>query len=144
MTWDRCSRILSVVAAWFCVGVINTSYAQSDSAGRCQALAQVDFSGVTDAPTQVTSSTYVAGTNGDVASCLVEGYVTPRVGFEVHLPAENWNGKFIKRGCGAYCGTTESFWWDCTNHVNSGYACVVSDMGHRSTLGDATTMESRQ
>lgn len=111
--------------------------AQSDATSSCASLAKIDFSGLEDAPTQLISSTFVPGSDSDVAICLVKGYVTPTVGFEVHLPAVNWNGKFIKRGCGAYCGTMEGFWWDCTNHVNNGYACVVSDMGHRSTLGDA-------
>ncbi|MDG2241869.1 MAG: tannase/feruloyl esterase family alpha/beta hydrolase [Rhodospirillaceae bacterium] len=135
-TIKRIALVGTFICGW-CIGLTGTSQAQGDLVGQCQALLLEDFSGVTDAPTQITSVTYVDKADDRVAHCLVEGYVTPTIGIEVRLPADNWNGKFIKRGCGAYCGTMESVWWDCTNHVNDGYACVVSDMGHRSTLGDA-------
>ena len=131
---SRC-RLIAIFAAGCCFGIVTTGYAQSDSAARCQALSQADFSGLTDAPTQVTASTYVAGTDDITAYCRIEGYVTPTVRIEVHLPAENWNGKFIKRGCGGYCGAVNGNY--CNNHVKNGYACVVSDMGHQSTGGDA-------
>ncbi len=135
MTGVNRSRLYSMFAAGFCVCIVTVSYAQSDPAGQCQALSLADFSMVTDAPTHVTSSTYVTAVEDMPAYCRVEGYVTPNVSMELRLPTDNWNGKFIKRGCGGYCGSVFSTY--CNNHVKNGYACVVSDMGHNSTGGDA-------
>ena len=129
------SRLIFIFAVGCCYSIVTSSFAQSDPAGRCQGLAQADFSRVMDAPTQVTSSTYVAAADDMTAYCRIEGYVTPNVGIEVRLPAENWNGKFIKRGCGGYCGSINGD--SCDSHIKNGYACVVSDMGHKSTGGDA-------
>ena len=137
MVMTNRSLLITLFVAGSCLGMAPPSLAQSDPAGQCQALSKTDFSGVTDAPTQVTAYTYVAATDDMVAYCRVEGYVAPTVNIEVHLPATNWNGKFIKRGCGGYCGSISSVWWNCGNHVKDGYACVVSDMGHKSTGGDA-------
>ena len=135
MTKGSPLRFLFLFAAIFCFSGVTDGHAQSDTARQCQGLSLADFSAVTDAPTHVTASTYVAAADGIPAYCRVEGYVTPTVNIEVHLPIENWNGKFIKRGCGGYCGSV--FGSYCNNHVKDGYACVVSDMGHRSTGGDA-------
>ncbi len=125
----------SIIAFGFSIVSTSSLLAQSETPDRCQSLTLADFSQVTDAPTHITGTSFVAATDDIPAYCRVEGYVTPTVNIEVHLPAENWNGKFIKRGCGGYCGSV--FGHYCNNHVKKGYACVVSDMGHRSTGGDA-------
>ena len=66
---------------------------------RCVDLMAKDFSQVPDSPTQVTKATFIPATAKRVAYCAVEGYVTPTVGFGLWLPADNWNGKYIVRGC---------------------------------------------
>jgi len=128
-------QILSFVGILGLLFLSSLSQAQEGAEGRCHGLTGADFSRVMDAPTHVRSSTYVMATDNESAYCRVDGYVTPNVGIEVRLPAENWNGKFVKRGCGGYCGTIHGDY--CNNHVKNGYACVVSDMGHKSTGGDA-------
>lgn len=101
---------------------------------QCQALASTDFSGIPDAPTQVTEARVVEAAGDVPAYCRVEGYVIPQVGIEVWLPASNWNGKFLKIGCGAFCGSTgPSLDWLCKGPLRKGYACIASDMGHRSS-----------
>ena len=135
MTRIKFTFCLSLVALGFFTIFARPALAQGEPADRCQSLALADFSQVTDAPTHITGTSYVAAADDIPAYCRVEGYVTPTVNIEVHLPADNWNGKFIKRGCGGYCGAV--FGTYCNNHVKDGYACVVSDMGHRSTGGDA-------
>jgi len=68
--------------------------------------------------------------------------VAPQVRFKIGLPA-SWNGKFIELGCGGHCGLlaeddefgTVSF-MTCGAPLRRGYACVVSDMGHKGTGSD--------
>lgn len=121
-----------VVGAGLVSGPVN---AQVVSANRCAALAQADFSFLLDAPTHVTASSTVDAADSVPAYCQVKGYVSPAVRFELRLPVENWNGKFLKRGCGGYCGIIGAA--SCDNHLKDGYACIASDMGHTSTALDA-------
>jgi feruloyl esterase len=102
----------------------------------CSALAGHDFSTVQDAPTQLTSAAPVAAADGLPAYCNVIGYVTPQVGFEIALPAL-WNGKLIELGCGGHCGDfSRYFSASCGGSLHKGYACIMSDMGHKGTGGD--------
>jgi feruloyl esterase len=111
--------------------------AQSEErpARRCEALREADFSLVPDALTQITD-TRVERAVGDVpAYCQVNGYVAPSVGFSIRLPSAQWNGKLLELGCGAFCGST-GYINACDEPLRKGYACIVTDGGHRSTIGD--------
>src|SRR5262245_46680602 len=67
-----------------------------DTALRCKALGEADFSQLLDAPTQLLETKPVAP-HGDMPGfCQVSGYVTPNVGFLLRLPLSTWNGKFIE------------------------------------------------
>src|SRR5205807_1569518 len=84
------------------------------AAEQCTALKNVDLSGIQDAPTQITAARLIE-TKGDPIYCQVQGYVSPQVGFEIRLPANNWNGKFMETGCaGGRLGMVEAqrFPWD--------------------------------
>jgi feruloyl esterase len=102
---------------------------------RCRALASLDFADVTDAPTQVTASRLVAATANAPAHCEALGYVSPQVGFELRLPEEGWNGRFAQVGCGGFCGAI--FAGACDGMLSRGYACIATDLGHKSTALDA-------
>lgn len=80
-----------------------------------------------DAPTQIKRTTVVAAGADGPAHCDVQGYVAATVGFEMRLPFDNWNGKFIELGCGGACGHTRWLFW-CP--LQRGYACIAADMGH--------------
>src|SRR5690242_18961286 len=83
----------------------SSSYAATTlPADVCAALTGEDFSTLVDAPTQITASKLVDGVENIPAYCQVQGYVSPQVGFEIRLPAVNWNGKFLYTGCGGSCG----------------------------------------
>src|SRR5262245_41932746 len=101
------------------------SHAENDvgTAAKCAALATTDFSGVLDAPTQVTEAKLVKSDQDMPAYCQVMGYVTPNVGIEIRLPTESWNGKFIEIGCGGNCGETDAT-GKCIDPVRRGYACI--------------------
>jgi feruloyl esterase len=73
-------------------------------------------------------------------ACLVEGYVNPTVNFAILLPSTTWNGRYMVRGCGGSCGAVVVD-LACARHVRDGFACLHTDMGHRSTLIDNTWVE---
>jgi feruloyl esterase len=103
--------------------------APAPAAARCVALARQDWSTLPDTPAVVTAATLVPGTSADPAYCRVEGYVAPQVGFEVHVPVDGWNGKYLQQGCGGMCG-----WLNmgaCADALARGYAVANTDMGHK-------------
>jgi feruloyl esterase len=101
----------------------------------CAALPAADFAAIPDAATQVTAARLVPGSARQPAHCEVQAYVAPNIGFELRLPARDWNGKFAHVGCGGFCGGI--FPTGCDAVLGRGYACVASDMGHKSTGLDA-------
>lgn len=118
------------------MGLASSAQAQApDMAKQCSALAATDFSNLMDAPTHVTAARAVEAAAGLPAYCQVQGYVAPAVGFEIRLPMSTWNGKFFKHGCGGFCGAILTA--ACNEPLRRGYACVASDMGHKSTALDA-------
>ncbi len=105
--------------------------AAADPSDDCRAIAKRDFSQLDEAPTVITSASAVAA-QGDVpAYCRVQGIVAPQVGFELHMPLLEWNGKFLFQGCGAMCGQMLGL-QGCAEAVTRGYACATTDMGHKS------------
>lgn len=101
---------------------------------RCAILAKTDLSTIEDAPTKISEAELIDA-GSDLAFCRVRGYVSPHVGFEIHLPARNWNGKFVETGCAAACGTIMIDWL-CPTLLKKGYTCLASDMGHEGRIED--------
>ncbi len=137
-------RITSLTSRWTraiaCLAFAAVAWAASPDAqaatpAQCQGLARHDFSGVLDAPTTVLSSAVVAANGTVPAYCRVEGYVTPAVGIEFHLPMDNWNGKYVLQGCGGMCGNFQGI-SSCAEAITRGYACGTTDMGHRGQTQD--------
>jgi hypothetical protein len=98
----------------------------------CEALTSADLTGLDEAPTRISSARVVEAEGGEPAFCYIRGYVAPQVGFELQLPLQGWNGRFLLVGCGGACGYLESATW-CP--LYRGYACVFTDMGHQSQDG---------
>lgn len=94
-----------------------------------------DFGDLADAPTQITGAQVAAARPGIPSYCAVEGYIAPQIGFHLRLPMEGWNGKFFQQGCGGMCGTIFAG-EGCNAAVGRGYACIVTDMGHKGTQVD--------
>ena len=131
-----CVKIISVVMLTW-VGISGVAHATSATPAtpeeaQCRGLPGADFSGIKDAPTQLTATKVVEPAAGAPAYCQVQGYVSPQVGFELRLPLTNWNGKFMEVGCGGFCGDL-AFISLCANPLRKGYACIITDMGHKST-----------
>lgn len=103
---------------------------------RCGALLTMDFSRVPDAPTQILAATHYEATDVTPAHCEVHGYVAPQVGFGLRLPSDTWNGKMLMIGCGGLCGGYDWPLDACGASLGRGYACVATDMGHKSSVFD--------
>ena len=129
----RASWLLMVFAV-SCIGFGMEARAQSAEAKNCKAM-EADYGWVQDAPGRVTAAKVIEAVNGVPAHCEVEGYIQPHIGFVIELPLSNWNGKFLKFGCGGFCG--QSLTAACDLPLKTGFACLVSDMGHKSTGLDA-------
>jgi hypothetical protein len=106
----------------------------ASGAAQCSALASADFSGLQDAPTQLTAAKPVDAKGKLPAYCRIEGYVAPQVGFELRLPLSTWNGKFLALGSGGTGGAIEGD--ACNAAIRRGYACMVTDTGHKGTGSD--------
>jgi len=98
------------------------------SVADCRDLATVDFSAVPDAPTHLTKAELVVPAAGAPAYCKVSGFIEPHVGIQMRLPVKDWNGKFMEKGCGGWCGAIMD--WACLDALERHYACITTDMGH--------------
>src|ERR1700722_3208102 len=99
MNW--CYRIFAVFMAGSVVmGAVRvnaqTTSAVISPAAACKALANVDFSGVQDAPTQIVEAKLIEAKGVVPMYCLAKGYISSTVGIELQLPVANWNGKFLE------------------------------------------------
>lgn len=112
--------------------VLASAPAYADQA-KCTALAETEFATITDAPTHLTATTFVAATDKLPAYCDVRGYVAPQVGIRLRIP-EGWNGKFAFEGCGTMCGVRTINSAD--DPLSRGYAVAVSDLGHSAPHDD--------
>ena len=130
----------SVVLAMMALAAISglaeaaPSATESVEVKQCEALASTDFSRIQDAPTQITEAKLIKRKDDLPAHCQVKGYVTPQVGFEIRLPVNHWNGKFMETGCGGTCGVI-TIDWLCPGPLRKGYACITTDMGHEDRSG---------
>jgi len=139
----RLASVLSVCALVWVGGVfseesaVEPSEALSELADGCGSLTRADFSGVQDAPTQIIEALLVKASDAMPTHCRVTGYVAPQVGIKLALP-ENWKGKLIQTGCGGHCGTLgdDELSAACGEVLRKGYACIVSDAGHKGMIVD--------
>jgi feruloyl esterase len=105
----------------------------TDSAteAQCKGLESADFTTIQDAPTRIVDAKSVNATPSTPDYCAVTGYIAPNVGIRIGLPRA-WNGKFIHLGCGGSCGLfDDTYFSQCGYVMRKGYACIVTDMGHR-------------
>ena len=118
--------VLAILGLW---GATCHGQAPESVTDRCADLMAQGFVELEDAPTRLTSTRSVEATDDLPAYCRVEGYVAPQVWFEIRLPLENWNRKFLMQGCGGMCG-----WINmeaCEDALARNYAVANTDMGHK-------------
>lgn len=131
-------RLLLIPALLIWQPAIAAGRAEPEARAACEALRDLDVSAGADAPAHIMASEALPASGDVPALCRVEGFVAPNTGFELRLPLERWNGKFFHAGCTGSCGFAAASPWvkECDEPLSRGYACIVSDMGHRSTASE--------
>jgi feruloyl esterase len=101
----------------------------------CASLAQMNFTGVPDAPGKVTSAAVVTDPPPapQVAFCDVKGVFAPQTQFEMKLPVATWHGQYVQEGCEAFCGTLQQLSSDIPD---AGITCPAADNGELALATD--------
>lgn len=102
---------------------------QSTPSNPCSTLMQRDFAAIPDASTALFSAQVVPATAQTPQYCNVKGYVTPQIQFEVQLPTQNWNRRYLQVGCGGYCGSLRTS-PESIAALNQNYAVAFDNTGH--------------
>ncbi|MBW9216146.1 tannase/feruloyl esterase family alpha/beta hydrolase [Mumia sp. zg.B53] len=99
----------------------------------CAEVAELDLTGVTDAPVDITSATVVsAGTPAPY--CEVRGTIAPADTIVVRLPVEGWTQRYVQTGCGGLCGNATINYGQaagCPVLADGSVASATTDMGHQ-------------
>ena len=119
--------LAAAVAALFFLGG-PPAHAQ-DMSQKCQGLRSTDFTGLPDAMTFVLTAEVVAAGNGLPEHCRITGTILPAIGFEMYMPTQGWNGRFLVQGCGGFCGSVPTA--ATRDALARNYAVTASDLGHR-------------
>lgn len=131
------SRTVELALLALALSVSGWSHA-ADSA-KCESLIEARIPGV------VLSESRLLAAEGELpARCLVAGTVSPSIGFEMYLPAESWNGRFLLAGCGAFCGQSRiprgpGYSNTVDFAIKRGYAATQADAGHQGRSSTDTT-----
>jgi len=103
----------------------------------CATLGQADFSALPGASTTIVSATTVpasGNTLGNYAGCEVTGLIAPQIQFQLMLPTQNYQGKYLQLGCGGYCGTdtlgTPAASYGCVPVTTGQFAEATDNEGH--------------
>lgn len=87
---------------------------------------------IPDAATRVTSATVVPA-GAEPAHCDVRGVIEPAIGFQLKLPTETYQGRYLQYGCGGFCGMLfPAPFADCGIPNGGDVAVAVTDDGHTS------------
>lgn len=106
-----------------------------DPGERCMALSGLGAAiehrlvAIPDAPTRILKAVVDPEADGLPESCRITGLIAPYTGFELRMPTNTWNGKFLMLGCGGSCGSINSGRSD--PGLARNYAVVQTDMGHQ-------------
>ena len=116
--------------SWLLLGLLCVAVpVRAADAQACRALASAPFKLAGGDAVAIGSARAVSASDSLPAHCAVSGFVTPQVGFEVRLPLEQWNGRFLQQGCRGLCGYVPI---DATGDALArGYAVAATDMGHK-------------
>ena len=127
------TRVLLAVVA---VHIFSTTEVRAASAGSCESVVTLRLAKTTLATQSVSDSTY--SPSPDIPRmpvapfCRVAGVSQPvpgsRIGFEVWLPKQGWNGRLKMFGNGGYSAALP--YAEMAAHVKAGYAVVGTDTGH--------------
>lgn len=104
------------------------------AAMQCEALLEAEAVFGLDDLVRITAASVVEEA-GRPAFCGVAGYIAPQIHFELELPLEAWNQRYLQNGCGGYCGSIGdpgdvSAAAGCGPVENGAFARASTDGGH--------------
>ena len=111
-----------IIAALFCCGTATADMQQ------CKNLVRL-----TDLNYAIEPGYVVPAKDATPAYCHVRGVINRAIRFDVTLPLEGWNGRFMFSTVGGFAGTIG----DVTSLLASGYAMASTDTGHEISEGNA-------
>jgi hypothetical protein len=144
-------RVAGISAA---VLVIGTSVAWPvaavmPAAASCDSLKTLSLpNAVIDSASVVPASTIGAAPSAPAtkvpATCRVHATVShpganDRIGIDVWMPVDGWNGRFLGVGGGGYAGGNPN---SMASPVSDGYAAATTDTGHQSTFSGAFALDA--
>ncbi len=98
-------------------------------AGPCGELQQADFSSIPGAPASIISTQIVSATDTQPEYCQVLGLISSQIQFELWLPTEGWNERYLQVGCGGYCGSLNPS-DQCYTGIEQNFAVGFDNSGH--------------
>ncbi|PWW05400.1 tannase/feruloyl esterase family alpha/beta hydrolase [Mangrovibacter plantisponsor] len=110
---------------------VHSGIATVPSAQACEALMQVDLTGIGGKGSVVSSAK--EETINAVNYCVVSSKLMPSITIKTLLPVTTWNGRYMQLGCGGLCG---NIMMDvgaaagCAPLAQGGFALAATDMGH--------------
>lgn len=126
-------RVLLCLAA---VQILSATEVEAASPGTCESVVSLRLPKTTVATQSISDTTY--SPSSDIPRmpvapfCRVAGVSQPasgsRIGFEVWLPKQNWNGRLKMFGNGGYSSAMP--YAEMAAHLKEGYAVVATDTGH--------------
>lgn len=91
--------------------------------------------GIPGAPTQIGDAreTQIAGRG----TCVVTGYISPQIRFELRMPLSGWTQRYLQTGCGGLCGNLriDAPQRPCPLLERGDVAIASTDMGHQGRGG---------
>ncbi|MEQ9445150.1 MAG: tannase/feruloyl esterase family alpha/beta hydrolase [Rhodospirillaceae bacterium] len=102
--------------------------AVAQSSDSCAALRAQDFTSIPDAATAITGTAIIPAAADLPEYCQVQGTIAPSINFELRLPTQTWNKKFLMQGCGGLCGIINMAAAD--DALARNYAVINQNMGH--------------
>lgn len=93
-----------------------------------------DFSEIADASTRIASATVVPATATAPEYCDVKGYLATQITFELKLPTQTWQGRYLQAGCGGFCGAVSPTTFPkCDPPADGDFAIAATDDGHQTS-----------
>lgn len=137
---------MKLVLRIFCVLFFSSSFQPAHlAAADCASLKglQLENTTITLAESVTSGSVDLSGNapvSGLPAICRVAGILRPSsdsiIRFELWLPAQDWNGRFLGVGNGGFAGTIG--YRQMAAYVKRGFAAAGSDAGHQAEATDAS------
>ena len=90
---------------------------------------------IAEAPTQITDAREAQVEGKQM--CVVKGYVSPQIQFEVRLPLQGWTQRYLQTGCGGLCGNLSIRVQQrpCPAVQRGEFVTASTDMGHQGQGG---------